>query len=169
MTIKVHSPRNSCIKDCYSQRTWIWANRFDIDDAEMATNLLHSYMSWAGQTSKYWSSYGILTPGGNEGEYYFMIAEALYVGTSEEEGDYSSFENTFKEIFPKNRIFEDTKMFDTFHQKTLNQDPEPIGTVSPMVNLLSVFINQTMSTVRINCFKEIYIIIQHTDVINIFN
>jgi hypothetical protein len=123
-------------------------------------------MSWAGQTSKYWSSYGILTPGGNEGEYYFMIAEALYVGTSEEEGDYSSFENTFKEIFPKNRIFEDTKMFDTFHQKTLNQDPEPIGTVSPMVNLLSVFINQTMSTVRINCFKEIYIIIQHTDVIN---
>jgi len=66
MTIKVHKPRNSCTKDCYTQRDWIWINRFDDPVAEeMIINLLHSYLSWASQTSKYWSSYGVMAPGAN--------------------------------------------------------------------------------------------------------
>ena len=148
MTIKVHQPRNGCIKDCYTQREWVWSNKFeDAIAEEMVTNLLHSYLSWASQTSKYWSSYGVLIPGG-DGEYYFAISEALYVGSPEDEGgDYDSFENTFRDLYPDKRVLEDFKTFDTFHEKTLSQLPEPINTVSPMINLLSVLMNGTVASV----------------------
>ena len=55
ITVKLHLPRNGCSKDCYTQRTWVWQNRFDDDDAEMATNILHSYMSWTTQANKFYT------------------------------------------------------------------------------------------------------------------
>ena len=66
---------------------------------------------------------------------------------NEPQGDYNSFENTFRDLYPDKRVSEELKTFDTFHEKTLNQSPEPINTVSSMVNLLSVLMNGTVASV----------------------
>jgi len=94
---------------------------------------------------------------GTEGEYYFLIGDALYVGSPEDEGDYDSFESTFRDLYPEKRIVEDFMTFNTFHEKTLVQDPEPINTVSTMINLLSVLMNGTTASVSFsNCEPSIF-------------
>ncbi len=83
----------------------------------------------------------------DEGEYYFHISEALYVGNPEDQGDYDSFESTFRDLYPDKRVQEEFKTFDTFHEKTLSQQPETINTVLPMLNLLSALMNGTTASV----------------------
>ena len=64
LTVKLHRPRNNCEEECYTNYNLAWYNRFDADDAAMAVDLIQAYMDWVGGTaSRYWSSYGGMSPG----------------------------------------------------------------------------------------------------------
>ena len=64
LTVKLHRPRNNCEEECYTNYNLAWYNRFDADDAAMAVDLIQAYMDWVGgKASRYWSSYGGMSPG----------------------------------------------------------------------------------------------------------
>ena len=64
LTIKLHRPRNNCEEGCYTNYNLMWYNKFDADDAALAVDVTQAYMNWVGGVaSRYWSSYGGMSPG----------------------------------------------------------------------------------------------------------
>jgi hypothetical protein len=54
------------------------------------------------------------------GQYGFVMT-ALYVGTAEDEGDFTGLDDWFSSVYPDNLIDSSENTFDTFYDKLLNQ------------------------------------------------
>jgi len=143
MTIKLHKPRNSCQKTCYSQRTLIWESNFNVDDGKMAEDVIAAYLKWVSVSSKYWSSYGS-TILAEDGRYGFSI-EALYVGREEDEGDYWGFEEAMSNIYTNNIAYDNQRTFDTFVDKIAAQEPESVVPSWNYDMMISALLNSTTS------------------------
>ena len=110
----------------------------------MLKDLVTTYLKWGVKASKYWSSYGMVIAGPNS-EYYFSIADALFVGTEEDGDDYWTLYHTFKDKYIENQISYDVQQFDTYWQKANNQTAEAVYPSGVLDSILGSLLNKTMA------------------------
>ena len=114
----------------------------------MALDLLQKYLNWASTSSKYWGDYAVLFVDG-QGNYFFMILEAMYFGRPNEEdfNDYDSIENVFGNLYPDELVDDTHQTFNTVWDKAQSQEREIIEPTHPTY-FASVFMNETTLQVQ---------------------
>lgn len=142
MTIKLHSNRNSCVEDCFTQWTANWIGSYAEDGPELLEELIHSYLSWTGKASKYWSSYA-LPYFVDDYHFGFIISEALYVGTEKDDGDFNSFYETFSVVRSDKQDTLISKTYNRFIDKMKDQTPESVDPKRKIEPMVSVLMNKT--------------------------
>ena len=63
---------------------------------------------------------------------------ALYVGTADDEGDFTGLDDWFKDVYPNNLIDSNEHTFDTFYDKLLDQVKNTFKIWNCFVNFICI-------------------------------
>lgn len=117
---------------------------FSKDEGYLVKNLTIEFLHWAASSSKYWSGYFAIGLA-EDGNYYVSLSELMYIGKTNDD-DSKSLNDTFGSLHLENMAIWDTKIYDTYFDKTQNQLPESVYASGPNGIWTSVLLNSTVLT-----------------------